>query len=126
MARPLGWDGTGELPDIMLRKIDPDGPDGCWLWEAATVTGYGVLRVRGRNVLAHRIMAEWAYGPIPDGYEVDHLCRVRACVRPSHLDVVTGAENRRRAGTKLRCLRGHLRTGNRSKYGNCLTCQKGG
>ncbi len=76
-------------------------PDGCWLWTAHVHprTGYVQFRIGGRKgkmVLAHR----WAYerftGPIPAGLELDHLCRVRHCVNPAHLEPVTRSENRRR------------------------------
>jgi HNH endonuclease len=52
--------------------------------------------------MAHRAYYQERHGPIPDGYQLDHLCRVRACVNPDHLEVVTARENIRRGnGTKL-------------------------
>jgi hypothetical protein len=81
------------------------GTNGCWLWEGATRTnGYGTfaLKRQGRwtQTTAHRIAFELYVGQIPDGYEVDHLCRVRGCVRPDHLEAVTVQENRRRRDAK--------------------------
>lgn len=88
---------------------------GCHLWTGATMTnGYGRFGGEGRAVLAHRWAYEHFIGPIPEGLELDHLCRVRNCVNPFHLEPVTGAENRRRgegfAGRQSRqtaCKHGH-------------------
>lgn len=72
----------------------------CWIWRGHINrrTGYGS---RGKR-LAHRLLYEAAKGPIPAGMDVDHLCRVRSCVNPDHLEPVTRGENIRRGrGTKL-------------------------
>lgn len=72
---------------------------GCWNWKAATnTTGYGVFGLQGgrRNVLAHVFSYERANGPVPDGLELDHLCRNPRCVNPAHLEAVTHRENMRR------------------------------
>lgn len=83
--------------------------DGCWLWMGyLTPKGYGHTRHRGRMTFAHRIAYEAVNGPIPEGLEIDHRCRVRNCVNPSHLDAVTHRENMIRAtATRVECLRGH-------------------
>ena len=71
--------------------------DSCWLWTAHKVgKGYGRYWANGRMVLAHRFSYELLVGPIPEGLQIDHLCRIRECVNPRHLEVVTGKENQRR------------------------------
>jgi hypothetical protein len=81
--------------------------DGCWLWTAMlSDDGYGRIAVRRRQRYAHRVAYEQMVGPIPEGMELDHLCRNRRCVRPDHLEPVTHLENIRRAQTG-RCRRGH-------------------
>lgn len=71
--------------------------DRCWLWTGSLQSrGYGCVGFGGKRYLAHRLAYEWLVGPIPDGLTIDHLCRVKACVNPAHLEPVTGAENTRR------------------------------
>ncbi len=82
----------------------------CWLWTAAKTKGYGVIGVGKSLHYAHRIAYELLVGPIPEGMELDHLCRTPACVRPSHLEPVTHATNLRRGywGAKTHCPQGHV------------------
>jgi HNH endonuclease len=69
----------------------------CWVWDGPLVNnGYAQINVEGRLVMAHRYHYEKRFGPIPDGKQLDHLCCVRHCVNPEHLEPVTGTENVRR------------------------------
>jgi hypothetical protein len=75
--------------------LEPD--TGCWLWLGAVKrNGYGGLRHDGVNLYAHRVSYECHRGPIPIGLELDHLCRVRHCINPDHLEPVTHSQNVRR------------------------------
>jgi hypothetical protein len=69
----------------------------CWIWQLAlSEDGYGSVSVGRSTVAAHRFYYEQRFGPIPEGLELDHLCRVRSCVNPEHLEPVDSAENTRR------------------------------
>lgn len=112
--------------------------DDCWLWTGPlSDSGYGLLiEKRGgsqTNHRAHRWSYEHHVGPIPDGLVIDHLCRVRHCVNPLHLEPVTSAENIRRGvsfnGSKTHCKRGHEFTEANTGYQNggyryCRTCKQ--
>lgn len=105
--------------------------------------GYGQISVGSKSdgtnhrMLTHRVMYEHFVGPIPEGVEVDHLCRQPDCCEPSHLELVTHAENMRRGywGSKTHCANGHayddanvyVRThhsGHTSR--TCKTCRREG
>lgn len=100
--------------DVLNRYRVDDNE--CWLWTGnLSSQGYGRAPSgqRGKHLFAHRVMYEAHVGRIPQGMELDHLCRVRACVNPDHLEPVTHAENVRRgqSGQKWRekthCPSGH-------------------
>jgi len=75
-----------------VRKSE--NPIGCWEWIAGkNFGGYGTFRVGNRTVPAHRWAYEHLVGTIPPELECDHLCRVRCCVNPAHIELVTSREN---------------------------------
>ena len=87
----------------------------CWLWTSSkTPDGYGKTSLRRKTLLAHRVSFEHAVGSIPQGMELDHLCRNRACVNPEHLEIVTRRINQIRGSgfvamnvSKTACKSGH-------------------
>lgn len=84
------------LRTFFARVEKTSGIDGCWVWRGAKNSdGYPSTPFGGD--VAHRVAYEWLVGPIPDGLELDHLCRNRACVNPHHLEPVSRSENMRRA-----------------------------
>jgi hypothetical protein len=95
-----------------LRYIEEDRgyATPCWIWQRGIKRdGYPKDWDGKRSVQAHRYYYEMHVGPIPEGLVIDHLCRVRTCVNPEHLEPVTHAENMRRSGPaqKTHCVNGH-------------------
>lgn len=100
------------LPENMRSKIElAHGPRGtCWQWIGCVNSrGYGCVSVDGKVQLTHRVSYEIHTGPIPDGLQIDHLCRNKKCCNPSHLEAVTQKVNCERTdqATKERCVHGH-------------------
>lgn len=104
------------------NKIVRIPESGCWLWVGSTnKKGYGSLRRGGRGnsrlFAAHRYVYELLVGKIPDGLQLDHLCKVVCCVNPRHLEPVTLVENVRRSSVgkmnrdKTHCHNGHPLSG---------------
>ena len=80
--------------DRFILQTSPCPNTGCWFWTGTVANhGYGYIKINGKNTMAHRFSWELHNGPIPDGLVIDHLCRVRSCVNPAHLRVVTFKEN---------------------------------
>lgn len=107
----------------------------CWLWAGEIGrSGYGYFYEIKKHV-AHRWYYEQTVGPVPDGLELDHLCRVRHCVNPDHLEPVTHAENVRRGMVgdfwrqKTYCRNGHEYSAENTYWSEstgrlCRTCQR--
>lgn len=121
------------------ERVSPEPNSGCWLWLGYTDSdGYGRLSVsrpirtqRG----AHQISFELFVGPIPPGFELDHLCRVRCCVNPAHLRLLTHVDNAARTtvgrranrprNTGTHCRNGHEFTAANTYIspGGCRYCR---
>lgn len=143
------------MPHIPIDALNPNNfwskvskrDDGCWEWIGRRVYGpgsdsYGRIKIRGGLFVAHRVSYELNIGPIPDGLQLDHLCRHRWCVNPDHLEPVTQYENMRRgtlferAGSTLRdrthCKNGHEFTDENTRwttqglnqYRKCRACDR--
>ena len=101
--------------DRLLGGLVIDPSSGCLLWQGAPdQDGYGHIRLNGKQVRVHRVMFEMFVGPIPPGVEPDHLCRIRHCAAPAHLELVTHKENMLRGlgvgstnAAKTHCDHGH-------------------
>ncbi|KKL99549.1 hypothetical protein LCGC14_1813320 [marine sediment metagenome] len=102
---------TQERFDVKYLKM----ADGCWHWVAQIApNGYGRMQMGLKADLAHRVSYTLHKGPIPEDAQIDHLCRVRKCVNPDHLEAVTCQENLLRGETraaenaaKVICVNGH-------------------
>jgi hypothetical protein len=106
--------GGYQLLRRFWSKVDFSGE--CWLWRGTiTAEGYGQFAVtHDKRAYAHRFAYELVNGAIPEGLTIDHLCRARSCVNPSHMEPVTRAENTLRGESpsaenhrKTECARGH-------------------
>lgn len=102
----------------MEAKYIPEPFSGCWLWTGACGSeGHGQIYFNGKLHGAHAVSYEINVGPIPEGLEIDHLCRVRNCINPKHLEPVAHEENCRRGeagqktgaahAAKTHCKNGH-------------------
>ena len=114
-------------------KVNKTG--GCWLWTACIrPDGYGAFSLNAKARLAHRLAYIELVGPIPEGKTLDHLCRVRNCVNPDHLEPVSIAENVQRGinywRNRTHCSAGHEYTPENTMEGKngaglpCRVCRK--
>ena len=100
-------------------KVIPEPNSGCWLWLGAiNGNGYGNFWDGVKTISAHRFAYMTFVGPIPDGFELDHKCRVRSCCNPIHLEAVTPRINQLRGvgfsginSRKTHCRNGHPLSG---------------
>jgi len=138
-------DGLGRNMDSAVvrlhSRIKRDPETGCWLWTGPIPVGskgYARLRVDGKRWLAHRFSYHIHVGPIPHGMTIDHLCRVRHCINPRHMEPVSTRTNvLRGVGTsavnarKTHCVHGHPFDEENTKWvkhrpgrRECRTCQR--
>lgn len=90
------------LPDRIENNIHRILESGCWVWMGElNRNGYGRVAFGGSRPVVHRLVWILVKGWIPEGTVVDHLCRVRCCCNPAHLEPVTHAENTRRGEAVL-------------------------
>jgi hypothetical protein len=140
---PRGRPGRPRGPRLSLEErlekfSIPEPNTGCILWLGAVSRGprggYGMMTYKRQARRAHRIAYELYRGPIPPGFELDHLCRVRSCINPRHLEPVTMRENVLRGASgpaenarKTHCRMGHPYSGRnlfirKSGSRSCRSC----
>lgn len=139
----VAWDRGNPEANFMAKVVKDES--GCWLWTGYTDRdGYGHFGVwdgsKKDDWPAHRWLYQHVNGPIPEGLNLDHLCRVRNCVNPAHLEPVTNAENIRRGmvgvvrgaqqRAKTHCPQGHpydeantIFYGGAKRYRRCRACE---
>lgn len=131
--------GAPTFEERLWSKVDASGP--CWLWTGTLDPGrYGIIRTtqsaesQGVYRKAHRVVWELLVGPIAKGKQLDHLCKVRHCVNPDHLEPVTARVNTLRSASpsalnsrKTVCKQGHPFSGDNlyvtpKGWRQCRTC----
>lgn len=127
------------IEERLWSRVDKNGPvpthrpelGPCWNWTGAIQSnGYGKIGLNGKTPYSHRVAFELSNGPVPDGLELDHLCRNHSCARPSHLEAVTHAENIRRGEQAMRthCPAGHEYDTQNTRMNNgkriCMACHR--
>jgi hypothetical protein len=134
----MPWYPRGTVEERFWPKVDVRAPDECWEWRAGrNPNGYGVFRRHKMPEWSHRVAYELAHGAIPEGLELDHRCRNRACVNPAHLEAVTHRENIMRGtapsarnARAIHCVNGHPFTEENTYYRpdgrgkHCRACKR--
>ena len=123
--------------DRFWEKVEMVTESGCWVWTArCDKNGYARFWAENKaHDFGHRFAYRHFKGPIPEGLEIDHLCRVPSCVNPAHLEAVTGRENNLRGtgpaaknAKRTHCTNGHkLVEANLYRQGTwrqCRTCAR--
>lgn len=103
-----------KLPDLIIRQIFVNKVSGCWEWKGCCNDGgYGLVywSVAKRQVRVHRLIYTLLKSEIPNGLSIDHLCRVRHCCNPDHLEAVS---------TKVNTLRGETLASRKSQQTHCI------
>lgn len=124
-----------EQAEFFWSHVQEHETDRCWRWVGTIRNGYGIAVIDGRNYRAHRIAFTLMRGPIPDGLTLDHLCRVRSCCNPDHLEAVTLSTNVLRGmsptaqhARKTHCPKGHEYTAGNTRHRRgrreCLVCTR--
>lgn len=130
-AYQRAWRRTHEEPCPVDGLRDP-----CWIFEGATLKGYGQIHSNGRTAYVHHVSYELLRGARTNGMDLDHLCKTPRCWNPWHLEEVTHPENVRRGRgngyrEKTHCKNGHeftpentYRQPSTPQYRNCVTCRR--
>jgi len=110
------WTGRAVLTPLgrLMTRVRLGTADECWEWTGPLYNGYGRVKGKKRDEMVHRVAYELLVGPVPNGLQLDHLCRNRGCVNPAHLEPVTnrvnvlrGVSPIARQARQTHCKRGH-------------------
>lgn len=123
--------GNLSAEDRFILQVAHCPNTGCWFWEGVVDGGgYGMISLNGKRIKAHQYAWLREGREITPGMCIDHLCRVRCCVNPAHMELVTPKENTLRGispsainSKKICCKRGHQNWYYRNAKRRCYTCQ---
>lgn len=117
--------------EIILRMSIPEPNSGCWLWLYSDRKGYGQVVYSNRKMNAHRLSYESFIGPIPEDMQLHHVCDIKLCVNPDHLQIVDQSEHSKITWDKrtkiTHCPHGHEYTAENTRYNSrwaktCIQC----